>query len=58
VGGQVINTLLDHETAPAGLNEVVWRGRDAGGRIVPAGLYFYRLESGSYSETKRVVLLK
>jgi len=58
VGGQVINTLLDHETAPAGLNEVVWRGRDESGRTVPAGLYFYRLESGSYSETKRVVLLK
>jgi|GEM_PF-6847570 len=58
VGGRVISTLLDDETAPAGLNKVVWRGRDESGRTVPAGLYFYRLESGSYSETKRVVLLK
>ena len=58
VGGRLINTLLSNEPASLGRNEVVWRGRDADGRVVPAGVYFYRLTAGPYSETKRMVLVK
>jgi len=28
------------------------------GRVVSAGVYFYRLEAGSDSDTKRMVLVK
>jgi len=58
VGGRLINTLLNDERVPAGRNEVVWRGRDADGRVVPAGVYLYRLTAGPFSETKRMVLVK
>ncbi|MBI5169599.1 MAG: S8 family serine peptidase [Candidatus Eisenbacteria bacterium] len=35
-----------------------WNGRDAESRLVPAGLYFARLESGSRHTETRVVLLR
>lgn len=58
VAGRLMDTLLSDAPANAGRNEVVWRGRDTAGRVVPAGIYFYRLTAGGYTETKRMVLVK
>lgn len=58
MGGRLVDTLLNDELASAGRNETVWRGRDTDGRIVPAGVYFYRLSTGGFSETKRMTLVK
>lgn len=37
---------------------MIWNGEDATGRPTSAGLYFYRLEAGAYSETRRTVLVR
>lgn len=58
LSGRLVDVLLDHDVASQGRNEVVWRGRDMAGRVVSAGVYFYRLEAGSFSATKRMVLVK
>lgn len=58
VSGRLVDVLIDNEIAAQGRNEVVWRGRDMAGRVVSAGVYFYRLEAGLYSETKRMTLVK
>jgi hypothetical protein len=55
--GRVVVTLVD-ERRDAGRHEAVWDGRDAAGRMCPAGVYLYRLVVGGFSETKRMVLLK
>jgi hypothetical protein len=39
----------------AGDRTVVWDGRDAAGRSVPAGVYFVRLKSDSFTATRKVV---
>ncbi|MFH1844776.1 MAG: T9SS type A sorting domain-containing protein, partial [bacterium] len=55
--GRRITTLFN-EQMTAGRHEAVWTGRDESGRQVPSGVYFYRVEAGRFSETKRMTLLK
>ena len=43
VSGRAVRTLLD-EHRPAGVYTAQWNGRDAEGRPVASGLYFYRLD--------------
>ena len=58
IAGRLVRTLVDGEVVEAGRKEIVWRGRDGSGRQVASGTNFYRLDVGSFSETKRMVLVK
>lgn len=42
----------------AGRREAEWDGVDRDGQQVASGVYFYRLQAGSFMETRRMVLLK
>ncbi|MCB1184136.1 hypothetical protein KDM41_11935 [bacterium] len=55
--GRVVARLADGPFA-AGRHEVVWNGRDAGGRPVASGAYLCRLEAGGTTSTRRLMLLK
>jgi hypothetical protein len=35
-----------------------WDGRDGNGNRVASGVYFYRIQSGSFIDQKKMVLLK
>ena len=37
---------------------VYWDGRNANGESVSSGVYFYRLQAGDYSQTRKMVILK
>ena len=58
VAGRLVRTLAGGEVLGEGRHEVVWNGRDDGGQLVAAGVYFYRLESGAFAETRSLTLLK
>lgn len=55
--GQKVIDLVD-EHLSAGTKSVEWDGRDALGREVPSGIYFYRMRAESFAETKKMVLMK
>jgi len=57
IAGQEVRTLVDEEQA-SGYYSVSWDGRDGLSKEVSSGIYFYRLQAGSYTETKKMVLLK
>ncbi len=50
--GQVVATLVNGKVA-AGQHTVVWDAKS-----VPSGVYFYKLEAESFSQTKKMVLMK
>lgn len=43
---------------PAGPHELIWNGRDDAGRIVAGGTYYYRLQTSSDEQVRKMVLLK
>lgn len=55
--GEKIVTLLDKVQA-AGTYQITWNGRDSFGRTVGSGIYFYKLESGNYTRTQKMMMLK
>ncbi len=55
--GQRVKILLD-EKQIAGVHEVEWDATDDSGSRVSSGIYFYRLQAGSYSDSKKMILLK
>lgn len=55
--GKEIRTLLN-KFQNKGSYSLVWNGTDNSGSSVGSGVYFYRLQSGNFSETKRMVFVK
>ena len=57
VTGRVVRDLGDGVRS-AGEHEVVWDGRDARGRDVPSGIYFYRLTTPLGTAERKAVVLR
>ncbi|UCD62547.1 MAG: T9SS type A sorting domain-containing protein [Candidatus Zixiibacteriota bacterium] len=55
--GQRVATVVDREME-AGHHTVTWEGCDDNGNRVASGIYFYRLEAGSFKQTKKMLMLK
>ena len=55
--GQKIR-VLEQSDRPAGVHQLSWDGRDDRGQAVAGGVYLYRLQSGAFSQTRRMLLLK
>jgi hypothetical protein len=50
--------LLVNGERPAGRHSVTWSGRDAQGMPVGSGIYFYRLQIGSYTAVRKMLLVR
>ncbi|MFO8144473.1 MAG: M14 family zinc carboxypeptidase [Candidatus Syntrophosphaera sp.] len=55
--GQLVRKLIG-ESVPSGDHQVVWNGRDDGGNEVGSGIYLYRMQSGDYVKTRKMMLVK
>ena len=55
--GQQVRQLVAREL-PAGQHQVGWDGRDELGQQVSSGVYMYRLQAGSFSQLKRMIMIK
>jgi hypothetical protein len=50
--GRKVQTLVDG-TQPAGYHQVTWKADK-----VPSGLYFYRIQAGEKTQTRKCLLMK
>ncbi|MFZ5979703.1 MAG: T9SS type A sorting domain-containing protein [Candidatus Zixiibacteriota bacterium] len=55
--GQNVATLVDREET-AGRHTAEWDGLDKNGQPVASGVYFYRIKTDNYNESKKMILLK
>ena len=55
--GQLIQTLV-HGSLPAGDHTVEWDATDLYDRPVASGIYFYRMEVGEFTSTRKMVLVR
>ena len=50
--------LFDLGQLGRGTHSVAWDGKDDAGELLPSGLYFCRMEAGSQTKLKKMILLK
>jgi len=55
--GKKVAELTDNEFN-AGYYQLRWNGRNSNGQIVPAGVYFYRIQTDNFTQTNKMILLK
>jgi hypothetical protein len=55
--GQLVRTLVNSQQ-DAGRYAITWNGESNEGGVVATGVYFYRLRSGEFVQTKKLVFLR
>ncbi len=55
--GKEVNRLVDGQMS-AGTFKATWRGDTKSGEKVASGVYFYRLQAGSFTAVKKMLMLK
>jgi hypothetical protein len=55
--GQKVRTLIDAD-AKTGAHGAVWNGRDDSGRLLPSGVYIYRLKTPESAAVRKMILIR
>ena len=55
--GQKVRTIVD-ANLPAGVHTASWDGTDYAGREVSSGVYFYRINTDGYAQSRKMLMLK
>jgi hypothetical protein len=55
--GRLVRTIVDEDRS-IGHYVAAWDGRDGSGRAVSSGMYFCRLDAGTFTQTRKLVLLR
>ncbi len=57
VKGQKVKTLVNN-VMDQGNHSITWNGKDDSSKDVASGIYFYRMKSGKYTATGKMILMK
>jgi hypothetical protein len=55
--GRLVRKLVD-EDKPSGRHQVHWDGRGEQGEVVSSGVYLYRIDTGKFISTRKMVLIR
>lgn len=58
IRGQRVRRLYNHDSLEAGEHTIVWDGTDESGNVLGSGMYLYRIKSGTWTATSKMILLK
>ena len=57
VAGALVRTLVD-DMKDTGAYSILWDGRNNAGTAVASGIYFYKMETKGFSQTRKMVMLR
>jgi len=57
VKGQKVKRLINDQLQ-AGQHKIIWNGKDDNGKQAASGVYFYKMKSGDYHHSRKMLLLK
>ncbi|MFC1897957.1 right-handed parallel beta-helix repeat-containing protein [Candidatus Cloacimonadota bacterium] len=58
IKGQKVKTYLINSSTDQPINSVTWNGTDDSNKPVSSGIYFYKLKSGNFDKTRKMLLIK
>lgn len=56
--GQLIRTVVNSQKLSLGEHLFTWDGKNDNGQLAAAGIYLFKMKSGSYSATRKMILMK
>jgi hypothetical protein len=54
--GQVVRVLVDEQAEP-GRHGAIWDGKSSSGGRISSGVYFYKMDAGGFSATKKMLVV-
>jgi len=55
-GQQIKSFITDYK--PAGRHTIIWNGRDDAGNQLPSGVYFLRMTTAAFSQSRKILLIR
>ena len=56
--GEKIHTLINNEYQKTGYKTIQWNAKNKNGHPISTGVYFYKIQAGSFNKTKKMILIK
>ncbi|HPD07794.1 MAG TPA: T9SS type A sorting domain-containing protein [bacterium] len=56
--GQLVRALVNEQKLSPGEHIIVWDGKNNSGQPTAAGIYLYKITSGRFSSTKKMIMMK
>ncbi|MBN2830251.1 MAG: choice-of-anchor J domain-containing protein, partial [Candidatus Cloacimonetes bacterium] len=57
IKGQFVKRIAEGNYTVGG-HSIVWNGKDTQNKLVSSGVYFYKMQSGTYTKTRKMILMK
>ncbi|MBN2355323.1 T9SS type A sorting domain-containing protein [candidate division KSB1 bacterium] len=57
IHGRIVRTLVNGRMS-SGIHTIQWNARDDMEKLIASGIYFYRLDTGYYSQVRKLVLIQ
>ncbi len=56
--GRLVKTLLEGKLMSSGVHHIIWDGKDNSGKLLPSGVYFYKIVLGNFVAVRKMLLEK
>lgn len=56
--GEEVATLIENELKTPGYHTAIWNGRNSGGERAGSGVYVYKLQAGSFTQARKMLLIQ